>query len=73
MLISRTNFTGLSNELGAEATHGLLNRYFETVDGIVVGCGGTIDKHIGNNVMAVFAASVAHSDDPERAVRAPAQ
>jgi class 3 adenylate cyclase/tetratricopeptide (TPR) repeat protein len=65
-----SNFTQLSSELGAEATHALLNHYFETVDGIVEGYGGTIDKHIGDNVMAVFGAPVAHSDDPERAVRA---
>ena len=65
-----SNFTGLSNDLGAEATHVLLNRYFETVDGIVEGYGGAIDKHIGDNVMAVFGAPIAHSNDPERAVRA---
>jgi class 3 adenylate cyclase len=63
-------FTQLSVELGAEATHALLNRYFETVDGIVEGYGGSIDKHIGDNVMAVFGAPVAHSDDPERSLRA---
>jgi class 3 adenylate cyclase/tetratricopeptide (TPR) repeat protein len=65
-----SNFTELSNELGAEATHDLLNRYFEAVDGIVEGYGGAIDKHIGDNVMAVFGAPVAHTDDPGRAVRA---
>ncbi len=63
-------FTQLSGELGAEATHALLNRYFEAVDAIVEGYGGSIDKHIGDNVMAVFGAPVAHSDDPERALRA---
>jgi class 3 adenylate cyclase/tetratricopeptide (TPR) repeat protein len=65
-----SGFTQLSNELGAEATHGLLNRYFETVDSVVEAYGGTIDKHIGDNVMAVFGAPVAHTNDPERAVRA---
>jgi class 3 adenylate cyclase/tetratricopeptide (TPR) repeat protein len=63
-------FTQISDELGAEATHALLNRYFETVDAIVEGYGGSIDKHMGDNVMAVFGAPVAHSDDPERALRA---
>jgi class 3 adenylate cyclase/tetratricopeptide (TPR) repeat protein len=64
-----SDFTRLSNELGAEETHELLNRYFEIVDRIVEGYGGSIDKHIGDNVMAVFGAPLAHSDDPERAVR----
>ncbi len=49
-----TGFTRPSNELGAEDTHALLNRHFETVDGIIEGYGGTIDKHIGDNVMAVL-------------------
>ncbi len=65
-----TGFTQLSRELGAEATHALLNRYFERVDGIIKDCGGSVDKHIGDNVMAVFGAPVAHTDDPERAIRA---
>ncbi len=65
-----TGFTELSNELGAERTHTLLNDYFETVDAIVENYGGRIDKHIGDSAMAVFGAPVAHTDDPERAVRA---
>ena len=40
------------------------------MDGIVESYGGSIDRHMGDNVMAVFGAPVAHSDDPERAVRA---
>jgi class 3 adenylate cyclase/tetratricopeptide (TPR) repeat protein len=64
-----SGFTRLSTELGAEATHTLLNHYFEAVDGIVEDYGGSVDKHIGDNVMAVFGAPVAHTDDPQRAVR----
>jgi class 3 adenylate cyclase/tetratricopeptide (TPR) repeat protein len=63
-------FTKLTIELGAENVHSLLNRYFETVDAIVANYGGTVDKHIGDNVMAVFGAPIAHDDDPLRAVRA---
>jgi class 3 adenylate cyclase/tetratricopeptide (TPR) repeat protein len=63
-------FTKLSASLGAEATHALLGRFFEVVDEVVERYGGTIDKHIGDCAMAMFGAPVAHSDDPERAVRA---
>lgn len=63
-------FTKLTTELGAENIHSLLNRYFETVDAIVANFGGTVDKHMGDNVMAVFGAPIAHDDDPLRAVRA---
>ncbi len=63
-------YTKLSRQLGAEATHALLNRYFEVVDGIIESYGGSVDKHIGDNVMAVFGAPIAHDDDPLRAVRA---
>src|ERR1700730_14865306 len=65
-----SGFTRLSSVLDPEETHGLLNSYFEVIDNIVVNYGGTIDKHIGDCVMAVFGAPTALSDDPERAVRA---
>jgi class 3 adenylate cyclase/tetratricopeptide (TPR) repeat protein len=64
------DYTKLSSELGSEATHAMLNRYFDLVDGIVEAYGGAIDKHMGDNVMAVFGAPIAHHDDPSRAVRA---
>ena len=63
-------YTKLSSELGSEETHALLNRYFEAVDAIVENYGGSVDKHMGDNVMAVFGAPIAHDDDPLRAVRA---
>ncbi len=63
-------FTKISERLGAEAMHQVLNRFFESADRIVEDFGGTIDKHIGDNVMAVFGAPIAHHNDAERAVRA---
>ncbi|MBX6322193.1 MAG: AAA family ATPase, partial [Rhodospirillaceae bacterium] len=65
-----SGFTALSGTLDAEEVHGLLNRFFEAVDGAVESHGGVIDKHIGDAVIALFGAPVAHSDDPQRAVRA---
>jgi class 3 adenylate cyclase/tetratricopeptide (TPR) repeat protein len=63
-------FTRMSQELDAEEVHRLLEQYFEAVDEVVERCGGTIDKHIGDSVMAIFGAPVAHGDDGARALRA---
>ena len=63
-----TDFTRLSAKIGAEETHAMLNRYFGVVDSIIESYGGRIDKHIGDNVMAVFGAPIAHDDDSLRAV-----
>ena len=65
-----SGFTKLSSERDAEEIHALLNTYFTAVDGVVDGYGGAVDKHIGDAVMAVFGAPVAHGNDPERALRA---
>ncbi|WP_428643453.1 adenylate/guanylate cyclase domain-containing protein [Roseibium sp.] len=67
-----SGFTRLSNELGSEETHALLNRYFNIVDAAVSTYGGKIDKHIGDAVMALFGAPIARTDDPVRALRAAA-
>src|SRR5215470_8635012 len=63
-------FTRLSTQIAAEQTHALLNRYFELVDRIIETYGGRVDKHMGDNVMAVFGAPTAHDDDSLRAVSA---
>jgi class 3 adenylate cyclase len=63
-------FTALGRELGAEETHALLGRFFGRADRIVQEHGGRVDKHIGDCVMAVFGAPVAHGNDAERAARA---
>ncbi|MEZ5923639.1 MAG: adenylate/guanylate cyclase domain-containing protein [Hyphomicrobiaceae bacterium] len=59
-------YTALSNEIDAEQVHRVLAAFFEQVDTIVVSLGGRIDKHIGDCVMAVFGAPVAHADDVQR-------
>jgi class 3 adenylate cyclase len=63
-------FTALSRTLDPEEVRELLGRYTALVDGIVVGYGGAVDKHIGDAVMALFGAPRAHDDDPMRAARA---
>src|SRR5919201_1387806 len=56
--------------LAAEETRELLSRYFETCRRLVSLYGGTVEKFIGDAVMAVWGAPVATEDDAERAVRA---
>ena len=72
MFVDISGYTALSAGLDPEDTHRLLAQFFETVDDIVVRFGGRIDKHIGDSVMALFGAPIAHGNDPERAVLAAA-
>jgi class 3 adenylate cyclase len=65
-----SGFTALSRSLDAEQVHELVARFTSMVDGVIVGYGGSIDKHIGDAVMALFGAPRAHDDDPARAARA---
>ncbi len=63
-------FTALSRTLDPEELHHVVSRFTALCDGIVESYGGTVDKHIGDAVMALFGAPVAHDDDPLRAARA---
>ncbi len=63
-------FTTLAQDQDPEDTRDLLTRYFELTRTIVERYGGTIEKFIGDAVMAVWGAPTAHEDDAERAVRA---
>jgi class 3 adenylate cyclase/tetratricopeptide (TPR) repeat protein len=65
-----TGYTKLSKLLDAEEIEGILTAFFEVADAAIVEHGGIIDKHIGDCVMAVFGAPVAHGNDAERAVLA---
>ena len=65
-----SGYTALSDELDAEDLHGLIGLVFDAIDRIVEDHGGTVHRHVGDEVMALFGAPVAHSDDPLRAVRA---
>ena len=62
--------TSLGESLDPEALQGLLVRYFEQMKGIVESHGGSVEKFIGDAVMAVFGVPVAHEDDAMRACRA---
>jgi class 3 adenylate cyclase len=63
-------FTSRAERLDPEDVRELLSQYFARLRSDLEAYGGTVEKFIGDAVMAVFGAPVAHGDDPERAVRA---
>jgi class 3 adenylate cyclase/tetratricopeptide (TPR) repeat protein len=63
-------FTTLSESRDAEEVRELLSTYFDTCRRLVSLYGGTVEKFIGDAVMAVWGTPVAQEDDAERAVRA---
>ncbi len=63
-------FTTLSESRDAEEVRDLLSRYFDTCRRLIDRYGGTIEKFIGDAVMAVWGTPTAQEDDAERAVRA---
>jgi class 3 adenylate cyclase len=65
-----TGSTALGESMDPEALRGLLARYFERMKAIVEAHGGTVEKFIGDAVMAVFGVPVLHEDDALRACRA---
>ena len=64
--------TSLVDELEPESARRVLDRFFATMRGVVESHGGTVEKFIGDAVMAVFGVPVLHEDDALRAVRATA-
>jgi class 3 adenylate cyclase/tetratricopeptide (TPR) repeat protein len=66
-------FTALGETIDPERLRALLARYFERMQGVVERHGGSVEKFIGDAVMAVFGVPVLHEDDALRAVRAAAE
>jgi class 3 adenylate cyclase/tetratricopeptide (TPR) repeat protein len=63
-------FTPFAEERDAEDVRDTLTRYFELATDVITRYGGTVEKFIGDAVMAVWGAPTAREDDAERAVRA---
>jgi class 3 adenylate cyclase/tetratricopeptide (TPR) repeat protein len=70
LFIDLVGFTTASEGRDAEDTRELLTKYFDFARTAVDRYGGTVEKFIGDAVMAVWGAPVAREDDAERAVRA---
>ena len=70
LFVDLVGFTSKSEQLDPEDVRAMLTRYYERARAEIETFGGTVEKFIGDAVMAVFGAPVAYGDDPERAVRA---
>ena len=65
-----SGYTAVAERLDPEAVKALVDRCLGRLGEEVERVGGRVDKYMGDAVMAIFGAPVAHEDDPERAVRA---
>ena len=68
-----TGFTALGEQLDPEVLRGVINRYFAELRAIIERHGGTVDRVVGDAVMAVFGIPRVEEDDALRAVRAAAE
>ena len=62
--------TGLGERLDPEHLKEVMDAYFEAMRREIEASGGTVEKFIGDAVMAVFGVPIAHEDDATRALRA---
>jgi class 3 adenylate cyclase len=65
-----SGYTAMAERMDAELVKAMVDRCLRRLGQEVERFGGTVDKYIGDNVMAIFGAPVAHEDDAERAIRA---
>ena len=63
-------FTARAEHLDPEDVRAFLLPYYDVLTAEITGHGGRVDRFLGDGIMAVFGAPIAHEDDPERAVRA---
>jgi class 3 adenylate cyclase len=70
LFVDLVGFTAAAEQRDPEDVRAILGPYYEGVRSEIERFGGEVEKFIGDAVMGVFGAPVAHGDDPERAVRA---
>src|SRR5437773_8201250 len=68
-----TGSTAMGERLDPESLRRVMSRYFVTMRGVLERHGGTVEKFIGDAVMAVFGIPLVHEDDALRAIRAAAE
>jgi class 3 adenylate cyclase/tetratricopeptide (TPR) repeat protein len=70
LFVDLVGFTSRAERLDPEDVEAILRPYHDQLRNELERHGGTVEKFIGDAVMAVFGAPLAHDDDPERALRA---
>ncbi len=70
MFTDVSGFTAMSERLDPEEVHAIMDRAFEVILAAVHRYEGTINQFLGDGVMALFGAPIAHEDHPDRALRA---
>src|SRR5688572_2616898 len=65
-----SGFTALGEELDPESLQHLMGRWFDETHRVIKRHHGTVEKYMGDAVMAVFGVPVAHEDDAARGARA---
>jgi class 3 adenylate cyclase/tetratricopeptide (TPR) repeat protein len=70
MFADISGFTAMAESMDSEAVRDMMNACFEWLVPVVQKYGGTVDKFIGDEIMALFGAPVAHGNDAERALQA---
>src|SRR6266404_7087828 len=70
MFADITGSTPLADRLDPEDMRAILTGYFNLMTEQIRRHGGTVEKYIGDAVVAIFGAPIAHEDDPDRAIRA---
>jgi len=63
-------FTAMAESMGPDAIAQLLSEYFTEMVDVIFDYGGTLDKFMGDAIMALWGAPLAHADDADRALRA---
>jgi adenylate cyclase len=63
-------FTAIAEAMAPDAIAQMLSEYFTEMVEVIFEHGGTLDKFIGDAIMALWGAPIAHEDDPDRALRA---
>jgi len=65
-----SGFTKMSEKMDPEEVQTMMNECFKFLVSMIYKYEGTVDKFMGDAVMAIFGAPIAHEDDPQRAVKA---